>query len=89
MTRYLRTSAIVHALHLNKDALPADIADFVTEANGDFAVNIKTSSVVLRNRKGGYRLDAVVGDWLVRSEQNELGVYGDDEFRSIHEYVGE
>ena len=85
---YLRTSAKVRALHLNRDAQPSDIADFVSRVPDDFDVQIKPSSIVLVNRKGGYQLDAVVGDYLVITEQGALAVYGNDEFNSIHEYLG-
>ena len=84
---YLRTAGKVRALHLNKDAQPSDIADFVSLAPEDFDVKIKPSSVVLVNRRGGFRLDAAVGDWLVITDANELAVYGNDEFTSIHEYL--
>ena len=86
MARYLRTSAVVDALHLNRDAQPADIADFASRAKADFDVNIKPSSVRLTDRKGGYRLDASVGDWLVLIE-GALSVWGNSEFVDIHEYV--
>ena len=86
---YLRTAAKVRALHLNAEAQPDDIADFVSRVQADFDVQIKPSSVVLTNRKGGYRLDARVGDWLVITEHGDLAVYGNDEFNSIHEYLGD
>ena len=86
MSRHLRTSAIVDALHLNRDAQPADIADFVSSAKADFDVNIKPSSIVLKG--GGYRMDANVGDWLV-IEDGILSVYENDPFISIHEWVSD
>ena len=83
---YLRTSAKVRALHLNRDAQPADIADFVSRVAVDFDVQIKPSSIVLVARAEGFKLDAVVGDWLV-IDKGQLAVWGNDEFNSIHEYL--
>ena len=88
---YLRTAGKVRALHLSPesslDELLSGVADFVSLAPDDFDVQIKPSSVVLVNRRGGFRLDATVGDWLVITDHNELAVYGNDEFNSIHEYL--
>ena len=88
---YLRRAGKVRALHLSSelslDELLSGVADFVSLAPDDFDVKIKPSSIVLTNRKGGFRLDAAVGDWLVITENDELAVYGNDEFNSIHEYL--
>ena len=84
MSKYLRKSAIVVALHLNRDAQPADIADFVSRATTDFDVNIRPSSVVLKG--GGFQMVADVGDWLV-IDHGILSVWGNTEFNEIHEYI--
>ena len=87
---YLRRAAKIRALRLTRNTRPDEIADFVSSAKGDWDVRIKPSSVVMTNRKAGFQLDARPGDdHLVRSEKNELQVYGNDEFESIHEYLGE
>ena len=82
--KYLRKSAIVVALHLNRDAQLPDIADFVSRAREDFNVNVRPSTVVLTG--GGFKMVADVGDWLV-VDHGILSVWGDEEFRTIHEYI--
>ena len=82
--KYLRKAAVVEALHLNRDAQPGDIADFVSRANEDLSVNIRPSSVVIIG--SGYKSTARVGDWLV-IDHGILSVWENDPFNSIHEYV--
>ena len=83
MSRYRQTLE-VEGLHLNADAQPADIADFVSRAARDFDVNIRPSSVVLRS--GRHEVKAEVGDWLVLLD-GHLSVWGNSEFVDHHERI--
>ena len=90
MARYLRKSGVVDAFHLSKELpfeeLTQGLADFVSEAPGDWGVSIRANKVTLTNRAAGIGWTADVGDYIA-IQAGHLIVWDREDFNSIHEYV--
>ena len=84
--KWHRKSAIVDALHLNSDAQPDEIIDFVSRANEDMDVAIRPSAVYLRRHGQEFKLP--VGYWLVLDADGALTPVDNDSFIVQYEYVG-
>ena len=89
MAKWHRKSAIVDAFHLSQELsfedLTQGLADFISEASGDFGVSFQSGQIRLRSKRGD--LTPVVGDWLVILG-GQLSVMTNDDFVQQHEYVG-
>ena len=87
MAKYLRVSAVVDALHLNRDVELDTVVDFVTRAVDDLGVSARSDRWIITMRER--ERHALVGDWLILSRTNQLTVLDNDAFLSQYEWVSE
>ena len=81
-----RKSAIVQALHLNRDAQPSDVANFVSAAKEDYGATGQSSLYRLKRRHDDRVYYAYLGDWLVL-DNGHLSIVDNDTFMAQHEGI--